>query len=123
MSVARVKVTSNVRALTAAGRQGAVRGLTLAAEHVLTESRIVVPIEEGTLERSGRVDVDPAALEAAVSYGGDDEQLGIVAIVQHEDGNLRHAPGRTWKYLEGPLNQEADAVAGIIAAQIRRALR
>lgn len=121
--MARVRITSNLGQLNQRAHAGAVRGLTMAAEHVLGESRAVVPIEEGTLERSGRVDVDAANLVAVVSYGGDDEQLGIVAIVQHEKLDNRHAPGRLPKYLEGPLNASADVVADIIAAQVRRALR
>jgi hypothetical protein len=110
-------------AADARAHAGAVRGLTLAAEHVLTTSRAVVPLEEGTLERSGRVDVDEGGLEAAVSYGGDNDQLGLVAIVQHESLEFQHAPGRTAKYLEGPLNSEASVVGELMAAQIRRALR
>lgn len=115
--------SSNLRQVSAAMHKGAVRGLTMAAEHILTESRAAVPLEEGTLERSGRVDVDAGALRAAVSYGGDDETLGIVAIVQHERLDYQHAPGRTPKYLEGPLTREASTARDIIAAQVRRALR
>lgn len=121
--MARTRLTVNVAQVGQRAHAGAVRGLTLAAEHVLQESRAVVPLEEGTLERSGRVDVDEAGLEAAVSYGGDDDTLGIVAVVQHERLNYQHAPGRTAKYLEGPLTSNGDTVAGILAAQIRRALR
>lgn len=121
--VARTRLTVNIDAIDQRAHQGAVKGVTLAAEHVLTESRAVVPLEEGTLERSGRVDVDAAALEAAVSYGGDDDQLGIVAIVQHERLDYQHAPGRTAKYLEAPLLAAGDAVLAIQAAQIRRALK
>ncbi|WP_405561916.1 hypothetical protein [Streptomyces sp. NBC_01180] len=96
---------------------GAGRGLRLAAEHVLTESRKVVPIEEATLERSGVASVDEQSLTAAVSYDTP------YAVRQHEELSYRHDAGRTAKYLERPLNSEAGTVADIIAAQVRRALR
>ncbi|MET8399575.1 hypothetical protein [Streptomyces sp900116325] len=101
----------------AAMRQGAALGVRLAAEHVLTESRRLVPIEEATLERSGVATVDEANLTAAVSYDTP------YAVRQHEELNYRHDAGRTAKYLERPLLDEADTATALIAAQVRRALR
>lgn len=98
-------------------RGAAAEGLRLAAEHLLQASRERVPIEEGTLERSGTVTVDEAALQAAVSYDTP------YAVRQHEDMSLRHDAGRHAKYLEGPARSEADTMQDIIAARIRRALR
>ncbi|WP_371795981.1 hypothetical protein [Streptomyces sp. NBC_01718] len=98
-------------------RQGAALGVRLAAEHVLTESRRRVPIEEATLERSGVATVDEANLTAAVSYDTP------YAVRQHEELQYRHDAGRTAKYLERPLIEEADTATAIIAAQVRRALR
>ncbi|MDX3214571.1 hypothetical protein PV318_03295 [Streptomyces sp. ME02-6991-2B] len=98
-------------------RAGAVRGVQLAAEHVLERSRARVPIEEGTLERSGVVSVDEGDLTAAVSYDTP------YAVRQHEDMSLRHDSGRTAKYLERPVAEAADQVQAIIAAQVRRSLR
>src|SRR5262249_2493836 len=74
-------------------RDGLVKGLGLAAEHLLTESRKVVPLEEGTLERSGVASVDEVELQAAVSYDT------VYAVRQHEELDWKHAPGRTAKYL------------------------
>lgn len=98
-------------------RAGAARGLRLAAEHVLTESRKRVPIEEATLERSGVASVDETALTAGVSYDTP------YAVRQHEDMNLRHDAGRTAKYLEKTVDEQAATVEAIIAAQVRRSLR
>ena len=98
-------------------RAGAVRGLRLAAEHVLAESRKRVPIEEATLERSGVATVDESSLDAAIAYDTP------YAVRQHEELNYRHDAGRTAKYLEGPLAEQAPTVAAIIAAQLRRSLR
>lgn len=91
-------------------------GLRLGAEHVLQASRAVVPLEEGTLERSGTATQE--GLEAAVSYNAHPYD-----VIQHERLDFRHANGRTAKYLEGPLNAERETVADIIAAQLRRALQ
>lgn len=97
-------------------RSGAARGLRLAAEHVLTESRKVVPIEEATLERSGVATVDESSLTAAVSYDTP------YAVRQHEELTYRHDTGRTAKYLERPMTEEAETVTAIIATQVRTSL-
>lgn len=98
-------------------REGASRGLLLAAEHVLQQSQELVPLDESPLMQSGTASVDPPSLAAAISYDTP------YAVKQHEDLSLRHAPGRTGKYLERPLNASRPEVAAIIAAQVRRAMR
>lgn len=90
----------------------AARGLALAAEHVLSESNKRVPIEEGTLERSGSTSVDERNLQAVVSYDTP------YSVVQHEDMSLRHDNGREAKYLENAMNAETDTVRKIIADTI-----
>jgi hypothetical protein len=60
--------------------------------------------------------VDISQGTAAVSYDT------VYAVRQHEELTWRHAPGRTAKYLEGPLAEELDTVREIIAAELRRAL-
>ncbi|GAA1455461.1 hypothetical protein [Nocardiopsis tropica] len=99
----------------AAGRAGAERGLGMAMEHLLGESRKQVPHEESTLERSGTAVVD--GLEGAVYYDT------VYARRQHEEETWRHDPGRKAKYLEDPAIAEKDTMLGLVAAQVRRALR
>ncbi|MFF4738781.1 hypothetical protein ACFY2W_23290 [Streptomyces sp. NPDC001262] len=111
-----VRIQWNGAAATELMRRAAARGLLLGAEHVLTESRKRVPINEGTLERSGAVSVDEQAMAAAVSYDTP------YAVRVHEDMTARHAPGRSAKYLESVLPETGDAVQALIAAQVRRAL-
>ncbi|MEV8353195.1 hypothetical protein ACFVTT_33990 [Streptomyces niveus] len=98
-------------------RAAAATGLQLAAEHVLTESTAIVPLDEGALQNSGTASVDEASLTAAVSYDTP------YAARQHEELDFRHAPGRTAKFLETPLNAARSEVAALVAAQLRRALR
>ncbi|GAA1977410.1 minor capsid protein [Kitasatospora viridis] len=98
----------------AAAREAAARGLELGLEHVLTQANQLVPLEEGTLERSGKVSMDTANLTGAVSYDT------VYAVRQHEELSWKHAPGRQAKYLEQPFNSESAVVLEMIAAQIRR---
>lgn len=109
------KATFN-HGVTKAVRDAANRGLALSAEHVLAESNKHVPIEEGTLERSGTTSTDPAKHRAAVSYNT--PYSGRV----HEDMGARHNAGRTAKYLENALTSSAPAVREILAKTIRGVL-
>lgn len=105
----------------AATRTGAARGLALAGRNALNVSNLTIPWEEGDLSRDGVVEVDDAALEAAVSYGHDPLNA-VKAVVNHEDMNRQHDPGRGPKFLENALNQTASQNAAIIAGEIRREL-
>jgi hypothetical protein len=98
----------------AEAREAAARGLELGLEHVLAKANELVPLEEGTLERSGTVSVDAANLNGTISYDTP------YAVRQHEELTWRHAPGRQAKFLEQPVNTEAPVVLDLIAAQIRR---
>lgn len=98
-------------------RAAAARGVYLAAEYVLAETQQVVPLDESPLMHSGVASVDEASLTGMVSYDTP------YAVRQHEELTWRHAPGRTAKYVEGPLNASAQQVMALVAAQIRRAMR
>lgn len=113
----KVKYKSNIKAVTAAEKQGAVKGLRHAVEHLLQVSRTLVPVEETTLERSGTPSVDEASLTGAVSYDTP------YAVRQHEEMDWRHDEGRQAKYLEQPMTTEANVMNDLIAAQVRRALQ
>ena len=113
----RVKVKHNAARASAEEKRATAAGLAKAAEHLLGASRAQVPIEEGTLERSGVASVNRAGLEAAVSYDT------VFAVRQHEEPTWRHDPGRKAKYLEDPAATERPVMLAIIAAELRRALR
>jgi hypothetical protein len=110
----KAKIKWNGPAVKAANHAAAARGLGKAAEHILGESRKEVPLEEGTLERSGVASVDREHLIAAVAYDTP------YAVRQHEELTWQHDEGRNAKYLEGPMNRERDTALQIIAAEIRR---
>lgn len=100
--------------IAAAAERAALAG----ALHVLGESDQLVPIEEGTLSRSGNATAETqgAVAVGAISYDGP------YAAIQHERLDYRHDPGRQAKYLEQPLMAEAPTVAQIAATELRRAL-
>lgn len=98
------------------GRRAASRGLREALEHTLQVSRTQVPLEEGTLERSGRVDID--GLEGSISYDTP------YAVIQHEALDFHHpVPGRKAKYLEDPMNSEQRKMLELMRVSLRRWLR
>lgn len=87
----------------------------LAGEYILGEARRTVPIEEGTLERSGVVD------------GTDDHHIAVrfntpYAARQHEELTYRHDPGRRAKYLELAVEENKPKIQAIVAEQLRRAV-
>jgi len=88
--------------------------LTQAAEHVGEVSAQLVPIEEGTLLRSQKIEID-SATEASISYNT------VYARYQHERLDLRHEHGQA-KYLEQPMITEEPKVLEIIAEHLRRML-
>lgn len=97
------------------GERLASEGLRRGLEHVLAEAKKIVPLDEGTLQRSGKVEVD--GLNGAVSFDTP------YAVRQHEELTWRHLPGRSAKYLEIPMNSERDIVLELMAVSLRRWLR
>lgn len=111
-----VKVTWRGAQVLPQLRAAEVRGLTLGGEHILTESRAIVPIEEATLERSGTVSVDVGGRRVAVSYDT------VYAVIQHEAMDFHHDAGRSAKYLEIPFMGSRNVVLQLVAVQLRGVL-
>lgn len=97
------------------------RAVGLIAEHVLGESTQIVPIEEGTLGRSGKTSTETQGNVAVGAVSFDTPY----AVTQHERLDLRHDPGREPKYLEKPLTVAAGdgTAAAIAAAELRKAMQ
>lgn len=89
------------------------RAVKAAAEHLLEQANRTVPIEEGTLARSGRTSSDGS--RAVVSYDTP------YAIRQHEDTRLRHDRGRRAKWAERTFSEESTRVGRFIADEMRKA--
>lgn len=96
-------VEQNIRRALEGMADGAARGAHLCAQELLTRSSRLVPIEEATLQNTGRVVSDGRG--AAVGYGSGGAEA--YAARQHEDLSLAHDAGRQAKFLEQPHRQMA----------------
>lgn len=96
--------------------QGSERGTKNGADHVLTESLRLVPLEFGELQASGHV--ENHGNESSISYGGPPSEP-VIAVVQHEHLEFTHKSGRSAKYLEIPLIANARKVHDIIGWALR----
>lgn len=103
------------RLWTNRGRRLASEGLQRALEHTLGEANKLVPLDEGPLMQSGKVTVD--GLNGTITYDT------VYAVIQHENMEYKHAPGRQAKYLEQPMNTERDTMLQIMAVGFRDWLR
>lgn len=115
--MADVEITWNGATTSDTVRDATSRGLLMAAEFVLGESLLIVPLEEATLARSGVTSVDIEKQTAAVSYDTP------YAVRQHEELTYRHDPGRSAKYLEKPAVETRRQQSQIIANEIRGRLK
>lgn len=93
----------------------AVKAVADGTEFVLEAANRTVPIEEGTLARSGAASHDDGrtgTITGVVSYDTP------YAARQHEDTRLRHSPGRRAKWLQSTLAEQKDAVGAHIAKEL-----
>ncbi|MFD6968383.1 minor capsid protein [Streptomyces sp. NPDC059949] len=97
------------------GQPAAEEGLQKALEHLLNEANKLVPLDEGTLQRSGRV--VRTGLNGFVTYDQ------VYARRQHEELTWKHLPGRSAKYLEKPMNSEREVMLRLMAVPLGRWLR
>lgn len=111
-----VEIEWKGKAASAAAKRGAIRGLQLATELLLGEAVKIVPLDEATLQDSGKATVDEEKLEGKVTFDTP------YAVIQHENLTLHHPNGRKAKYLETPWRANSSKFAELIAFQIKRAL-
>lgn len=117
MTQASVKVEWRGEQVSDKLRNAAARGVLVAMEFLLSEANMAVPLDEGTLERSGVAQVDPRVLRGIVSYNTP------YAVRQHEDLTARHAPGRHAKWLELALLRNKQTLPRLVAVEIRKTTR
>ena len=90
------------------------RGMLAGAELLLDESNRKVPLETGTLIRSGTAAAQ--GNEAAVGYNTP------YAVRQHEELGYAHKGKGEAKFLENAMHNNRDAILGAIADTIREGL-
>ena len=97
--------------------KGAVKGLKITAQNILGESQKLVPVDTGTLQKSGTVKFDNQTLKAQISYNTP------YALKQHEDATLNHPKGGEAKYLERPFNEKKGELEKNIEFEIDKILK
>ena len=88
----------DLNALAARLHQAIADAVLEEGELLLDEATRLVPIEEGTLQNSGRV----AADDTTVAVGFGSGPAAAYAVRQHEELGYTHDAGRQAKYLEMP---------------------
>ena len=104
----------NASAAVADIRARAADALDDAGEYLLEEANRTVPIEEHILEGSGTVDTDRQALVTTISYDTP------YAVVQHENPDYRHDPGRRAFWLRLTLEEQSSRVLNWMGRRMRR---
>lgn len=80
----------------------------------------LVPFDLGALSGSQKIDHPTLRnLTATISYGGPSAPY---ALVQHEDMDYMHSPGRSAKYLERPAREVGRNFDSQIKKLVKRAL-
>jgi hypothetical protein len=111
--MARVTRRLHLRGYTHGLMAGRREASEAAAEHVLGVAQELVPLEEGPLQKSGRVVVSKQGHQAQIVFDTP------YAVVQHENLDYQHAPGRQAKYLSTPMETEHEVCRQIMAAVLR----
>ena len=91
--------------------QNLARAVYAEATTVLNESKKIVPVDDGFLKNSGKVEapkISPKETSVEVTYGG---AAAPYALYVHEDPEAQHAAGKTYKYLEIPAVAHSDKFA------------
>lgn len=109
------EVFRNLARLPRVVREAAIAALVDAGEATLTRSNEMVPLDETTLERSGRVSSDGKGT-VAISYDTP------YAVVQHEDESLEHINGREAGFLRKAVDERRDTNARYVADKTTDAL-
>ena len=96
-----------------AANKGALEGMNL----VYDRSQDIVPLDETPLQKSGKVEQEDTT--TILSYG--EGESAEYAVIQHENLQFRHAPGRQAKYLEQPFRELTPQILETIANKIKAA--
>lgn len=90
----------NLHLATAKMGEGLNRGLKKAAEYLLRRSLEIVPVDTGDLYRSAFIEETGRGASYRVFIG----YAMHYAVYVHENLANRHAPGKSAKFLEYPMN-------------------
>lgn len=116
------KLKNQLDRLGRSGPEALGRALYREANQIMNVSKGIVPVDTGTLKRSGHVRLPEQTgntVTVTMGYGG---AASAYALVQHEELSYYHKPPTQAKYLEQPLNEAASGMAQRIAGQLGKEL-
>lgn len=93
----------------------ALKGQQILAQNILGESQKLVPVDTGTLQRSGHITT--VQNTTIISYNTP------YALKQHEDPTLKHPNGGEAKYLERPFNEKSGQLKEFVETEIDKVLK
>lgn len=83
-------------------KRGANKGLFDVGSIIGDDAQSKAPLEFGELETSMHVDQDKTNLTTYISFSKIVDGVEV-SVLQHENPNYTHLPGKSWKYLQTPL--------------------
>ena len=97
------------------------QGVYEEASHIMLEAKRRVPLDEGTLRRSGIInppEVHGTSWTLTMGFGG---AASAYALVQHENLTFNHRAGRSAKYLENPVIEDLGFFQDNLAKRVAKA--
>lgn len=105
-------INKNIKALNRKIQSATSEGLSMAGYELLTDSRVLVPVDTGAMIQSGAVK-RKAKYRIEVGYYTD------YALKQHEILYYRHPKGGQAKFLTTPLQNNANRYRDIVINKIK----
>jgi len=112
-------VEARIRKFEQECRKAAAKGARDLAEEGLTRSSAIIPIEEGTMLRTGKVDSNENGAAWGFGHGGAEDYTRR----QHEDMTFRHDNGREPKFVESVHMAMRDEVVPFIGRRVQQVFR
>jgi len=108
----------NLRNMQNQHRNAVVKTIRWCLKDLLKKANKIVPLDKGDLRKSGKYEVifKGSKVRGEVSYNTH------YALIQHENLEFRHAPGRQAKYLEQPAKENAKFYSEKMKEKIKEVL-
>lgn len=110
------KLNAKLKKLAMLSEEEAKKTLTVIALDLQGKAQMICPVgETGDLAGSAYTEIN--GLEAEVGFSEE------YALIQHENMEYRHKPGKQAKYLENPFKENRNKYVDLIGKAISRAVK
>jgi hypothetical protein len=112
-------VTKNLKLAIGRAEKAIGGGLYLEGNNIITDAKILTPVDVGTLKGSGYVTLpnyQDKKIIVEMGFGGNAEDY---AVVQHEHVEYHHEQGEA-KYLEKPMHRHTGKFSAMVTAFSKR---